>query len=251
MLTKEVENTFRVELLKDEFTKRASRNPMYSLRCFARDLDVQAGALSQFMNFKRNVSNNYFQKIKTGLKLDEHAVEEARDEFMYGKRSKVVLQEDQYDLLRNWVYLAILELTTVDGFLPEILWISEKLKIEEDICREVIKNLFSMGALKEEDGKWIDSFEDVTFITNEDMDIECGRVFQKQILNKAMSSIDVDGGDDKSHTSIMGGMDVRLIPEVKSRIKRFRRETEEYIEQNSKNKNSVYNLNLNFFQLSS
>lgn len=250
MLDREVENTFRVELLKNEFTKRVSRNSMYSLRCFARDLDVQPGALSQFLNFKRNISDRYFDKITIGLNLDESSLNLAREEFFFGKRNKIVLKEEQYDLLRNWVYLGILELTTLDGFLPEIKWISDKLNIDEELCREAIKNLFATGALKEESGKWIDTFENVTFITDENMVVECQRSFQKQILDRANTSIEMDSAEAKSHSSIMGGIDLALIPEVKARIKKFRRETQEYIEQNSKKKNSVYNLNLNFFQLS-
>ena len=172
MLTKEVENTLRVELTKIEFIKRASYDPIYSTSYFPRDLDIQAIVIS--------------------LKLDDFLFEEADKDFIYGKRSKFVL--------------------------------------------------------KEESDKSVDSFEDVIFVTNDNMDIECFRATQKQTLHKVKSSID---SSDDNNTRIIGGINTSHVPVVVTRTKRFRRETQEYIVENSKNKRSVYNLNSNFFQLSS
>ncbi len=61
-----------LNLLKKELDSRKSRNPNYSLRSFARSLDISPSRLSEILSGQR-MSMKTANKIATKLKLNENA----------------------------------------------------------------------------------------------------------------------------------------------------------------------------------
>lgn len=62
-------DTFK-EILKDEYKSRRKRNPSYSLRAFARDLNISHSILSRYFN--KNKSLSIVQSVKIGEKIKLH-----------------------------------------------------------------------------------------------------------------------------------------------------------------------------------
>ena len=60
-----------IDLLNNEFKHRYENNPHYSLRAFARDLDVQPATLSHILNRKRVPSNEFKNKSYKALELSK------------------------------------------------------------------------------------------------------------------------------------------------------------------------------------
>lgn len=55
--------------IKDELEKRIFRNSNYSMRAFARDLEIPVSKLSEMLNGKQRLSRSYAKKIAEKLKL--------------------------------------------------------------------------------------------------------------------------------------------------------------------------------------
>jgi transcriptional regulator with XRE-family HTH domain len=59
------------KLLEDELRRRQSRNPRYSLRAFARDLDVHHSTLSRVMRGRQQVSQRTLVTIAARLRIPD------------------------------------------------------------------------------------------------------------------------------------------------------------------------------------
>jgi plasmid maintenance system antidote protein VapI len=54
-------------LIEEEFMRRREKNPKYSLRGYARHLEVDPSLLSKVLRNKRNISKNLSKKISDKL----------------------------------------------------------------------------------------------------------------------------------------------------------------------------------------
>lgn len=62
------------EVLRNHFESKRARNPAYSLRAFARDLDIDNGNLKKILSGKLSVSPKVAYKIGKHMELKEKAL---------------------------------------------------------------------------------------------------------------------------------------------------------------------------------
>ena len=69
---KQTQSSFK-SLLESEYLRRLRKNPKYSIRAFARSLDMNDSTLSQILRGKRNISPKKVTDVglKLGLSLSE------------------------------------------------------------------------------------------------------------------------------------------------------------------------------------
>jgi transcriptional regulator with XRE-family HTH domain len=72
------------DLIEQKYTEKINKNPRYSLRSFAKQLEIDPGALSQILSGKRIPSYKMMQKFVSKLsltdkqrKIFEHTVAQA------------------------------------------------------------------------------------------------------------------------------------------------------------------------------
>lgn len=70
----DMKNDLYLKLLLDHFENRRTRNPAYSLRAFARDLDIDNGNLKKILSGKLSVSPKVAYKIGKHIELKEKAL---------------------------------------------------------------------------------------------------------------------------------------------------------------------------------
>ncbi|MGE3610361.1 MAG: helix-turn-helix domain-containing protein [Bacteriovoracaceae bacterium] len=70
------EEVFYLQTLKAEYNRRKETNPMYSVRAFALNLDVDASNLSKILNDKLLPTFETADKICRNLKLDSEIAKE-------------------------------------------------------------------------------------------------------------------------------------------------------------------------------
>lgn len=120
--------------LRTELTQRCRANAAYSLRAFARDLDVEPSALSKILSGKRAITHEMKTRFGKKLKLTRQqlnvlrcakSVSMAEDAADFGESSASssgsaglyrLMAEDSFRILSDWYHYAILELTKVDHF---------------------------------------------------------------------------------------------------------------------------------------
>jgi len=181
-------------LLQKTLESRRQRNPGYSLRAFSRDLGVSAAALSQVLNGKRRFSltNAINAAQALGLNTSEtdaflagFADRKTRKRPAYSRRN---LREDQFRLVADWYYFAILNLTKVRGCRASADWVAKRLGLDEATAANAIDRLMRMNLVRAENGRLIRSTDIVRI--DEEMFSPAIRMHHRQKFELASRALD-------------------------------------------------------------
>jgi uncharacterized protein (TIGR02147 family) len=151
------EQTKIQQLLKKRFLEIQSRTPSFSIRSFAEQLGMQPGATNEIIKGQRRVSRKIAERIADKLALDpsERAalLTDFPSKLKRNTKAKKQTSEkneihkmnmDQFALISDWVYFAILSLIQIKDFSSEISWISQRLGVSELDTRRAIIRLQSL-----------------------------------------------------------------------------------------------------------
>ncbi len=240
------------KMLQTKFTECQTKNPQFSLRAFSNRLGVSAGAVSQILNGKRFISRKVAQKICDKLLLDPQEKSEVLNLFLTPKSiqthtpSYMQLQSDQFKLISEWHYFAILSLMKLSSFKRNPKSISQRLGISETVARESIERLIRLGLIQIKNGRLIRSHPHVR--TSDDaVDISVQKS-HFQSLDLARKSLEQDPVDERDFTSITMAIDSKKLSQAKSIIRKFQDELSALLEEGSPDE--VYRLCVQLFPLS-
>lgn len=168
-------------LLQDEFSRRCRINPRYSVRAFARQLDLDSSTLSQILSGKRNLSGKQIKKLSEKSGIRPPATADVPDFDL--------LALDSFSVISDWYHYAILDLTCLKSFKNNPKWIAAKLSISEPEARQAVERLIRLGMLKTAGGKLVKAKR---FYTNysEGVTSAAHREYQRQVIKKALEAID-------------------------------------------------------------
>ncbi len=251
------------DILRRELRNRCERNLRYSLRAFARDLSLSPASLSLVLNGKQGLSVAASTKIaeRIGLSgverqffcdlvLVEHSKSaklksEARLRLNRSSDGAIV-QLDVFAVMSGWYHLAILELTSVEGFKSSPKWIAKKFGLELSVVNDAISRLKRLNLLEERDGVLRQT---VGFMaTPSDIPSEAIRGFHQQILERAKTAVEVQPVSQRDFSAIILPIARKDIESAKVEIREFRRSLMEKLERAPK-KDSVYCLAVQLFGL--
>lgn len=239
--------------LQEELVLRCKRNPAYSLRSFAKALDVSPSFLSKILNGQRRITDQIFEKIATNLDLEPAALSSFKAGAAQGSGSDMSLnnlQLEYFKIISDWYHYALIELTNLDGFQSSPEWIASKLGITVNQAKSAIDRLLNLELLEFRGGRLRPTSGGNTTTKNDFTDLAFKKM-QDDLLKKAISALWDEDLDKRDHTSICMAIDPADIPEVKKRLTKMRREICQYLERPKKKKpTQVYNLSLSFFALS-
>ncbi len=253
--------------LKTEFDSRCRRSRNYSLRAFARDLDIPPPKLSQLMRGICGISGLKAKKIASKMNLTKEEkiifvtmVEAEHSRSSLGKqRAQKKLERlkknkdfseislEKFSLVSDWYNFAILELVDLIEFRPNINWISKRLSISTDEVSKSIQRLLEFGFLERDPIKgYRHPTQDLA--TPSEIPSRQMREYHSQVLQiaeKALHSVPID---ERDFSSITMAIDSKKIAEAKIWLKEFRRSFCRDI-QKSNSKDRVYSLCIQLFPL--
>lgn len=148
-------NQYR-EILKDIFVQRVSNNPSYSLRAFARDLDLSVSYLSEVLTSKKILKATYIDQIILKLNLDENSATIFKESCLFENKGKSSLKEiskEDFNDINDPLVFALLSTFFLEDFVNDIDWISEKLRISKEKCHQLINALVEKDILEIKDGQ--------------------------------------------------------------------------------------------------
>jgi uncharacterized protein (TIGR02147 family) len=232
-------------LLLDEFSKRKMKNPSYSLRGFARDLNTNPASLSQFLNGKRNLSKRSLGRLADRLSLSP---EEKRAFFSSGAvtdhdEAYRFLQEDEFRLLSDWYHYAIYALADTGKAKMNWNWLADRLGISPVQAQSAVERLTRLKLVTAERG--ILKRVARTLRTTSDVPSSALREYHKQNLRKAEKSIDDDPIEVRDMSSATFLFDKRDLKEAKEFITKFRRQFHKRFSKTGDH--AVYTFALQFF----
>ena len=244
------------QFIVSEFERRKKINPRYSLRAFAQHLNIQASLLSRILRGKipltEKALNRFCEPLNIGQSEYKSFSREIREEKTSRgqKKSDEVIREiklDEFKFIQDWYHFVILELTTLPGFQPDPEWISKKINITKSEAQMALKRLIDIGELEINAHGELVSAHKTSTLLEQGLTNAAFKRRQKQVLQKASEAMDLIPIELRDQSAITIPVDQELMPEIKERIKKFRRSLATYIEKNNKNADSVYELSVSFF----
>jgi uncharacterized protein (TIGR02147 family) len=239
---------FRLWLQK-QFTERCKKNARYSLRAFAKSLELDASTLSQILSGKRKLSAKGTRSICEKLSATPKELQRfgVIDRIAYADEDFLQVSTDTFAVISEWYHYAILELTYVSGFKADAKWIAKKLSISVEEAKAACERLKRLGLLLEENGSLIKSSQR---LTNDGSVNTSGahKELQKQVITKALDAIDECATKDKDITSMTMAIDVANLDKARSLIRKFRRDLCELLENGEQTQ--VYNLGIQLYPVS-
>ena len=156
----------RKVFLLNELTIRQNRNSSYSLRAFARDLDLGVASLSDFFKGKRDLSKSNWVKVSQKLHLSPQEAEKLllREDVSQGQKQpdREVLKEDVFRLIADWYYLAILNLARLRNSKSEPQWLASRLGLDVEVVSEALARLLRLKLVRIQKGKLIRTAKPLT-----------------------------------------------------------------------------------------
>ncbi len=243
-LTNESNHSFR-SWLRAQFTRRCQRNRAYSLRAFARDLEMDPSSLSQILAGKRRPSRKAMLAI--GQRLE--ATVEQLDSFGTNSPDDFrTLALDAFTIVADWYHFAILELTYTASFRYDGPTVARQFGITETEASEALERLVRVGLLAQNpDGTWGKSTRFLTLFTPGQTSPAL-KELQRQVISLALRAVDTVPQEEKDITSMTMAIDVDRLPEARQLITKFRRDLSAFLEDGEQTR--VYHLGIQLYPVS-
>jgi uncharacterized protein (TIGR02147 family) len=255
--------TYR-EVLKSELETRRIKNQFYSIRAFARDLEIPASHLSRILRGQKNLSSDraeviapkiFKQKGKQRLFIETVRKESAKSEKVRNHSEKILnsnsphvepanISEDKIYFLKNWYMVAILELTHVLKTF-DIPTVCSKLGIEKDQAQTAIDRLLKLGLLQFSNHKLVAT--ESKFISTTDVPSETIRAFHKEMIAQAIVALDEKPINERYITGQTIPIGKKDLQAFKDLIQQFQKDLSQLAKTSPAD--DVYQMNIQFFSL--
>jgi uncharacterized protein (TIGR02147 family) len=254
------------QILKHELEARCDQNPRYSLRAFARDLDLAPSRLSELLSGKQGLSRAAAQRICAALNFSKEETDRfcdlvdslhARSEAdrvaasarlrKYEKVSKVYqLQEDAFRVISEWYHLGILELMQLKDFRDDSRWLASKLGISQVQVELAIERLLRLRLLAKENDRLVPAKEQGN--VPDDIPSASIKKFHRQILEKASEALYMQGKDQREFGAVVIAVNKSQLAELKADMRKFQHEICTKASE-APDKDGLYCLAIQFFDM--
>jgi plasmid maintenance system antidote protein VapI len=236
--------------LKKEFADRTRKNPKYSLRAYAKSLQISPSHLSQVLSGKRAIKAPV--AIRLAKIMDLTSVEmmgllqDDDDTALASDLNQVqILGLGEFGLIASWHYYAILGLANLKSNVATAEWIAQKLNISNDVSKRSFDDLVRLGYISIVGHQFRQASEFLR--TPADIPSQMARRYLKQNLQLAAQKIDLVDVAEREYNAMTLSINPRKMTIAKKMIRAF---SESFTEEMSKGKNTeVYNLCIQFFPL--
>ena len=240
--------------LEYHLAERIKKNPRYSLRAFSQTVGLSPSFLSRVMSGKRSLSIKAAIKLADSLNLNpterkallEKALKDKPKMDKSDDDDYFEITKDTFSVISQWYHFAIAQLLNLEDFKEDPKWISGQLGISALEAKLAIERLVRLQILeRDEKGKLYRTHKNVSVKSETSSAI---RMFQREILEKAIESLEKDSNEERDITSITMSIDEKNISKAKLEIAKFRKRLAKILEKGTKTR--VYNLGIHLIPLS-
>lgn len=253
--------------LSSELKKRQHRNARYSLRSFARDLEVSPSWMSEVLNSKKGMSRAKATSLATLLGLSAVEAEAfalsaqaahsrsatAREDAVQRlkkleKKSSIVkkMSEEDMTIAGSWYFNAILELIEVNkAATPE--WIAKRLRLPGNLVAAALDKMLGLGWVRNEAGQLSVSFSESE--TDYDLPSASIKNYHDEVMDQAKLALFELGVHEREFINMTVAFDSGKLAEAKRAIRAFQKDFAEKFYQPEQKSNSVYQLSVQLFRL--
>src|SRR5262245_17090739 len=152
--------TYYIQKMKEHLSVRQRQNPHYSLRAYARDLDIHPSTLSKIIKGERALPLKNAQRVVEKMSLSPKERTLFMDTLLMTKvkldtikiaedDSRLILDESHHSVISEWEHFATLELFNLEGFVCSAEAIALRLNISANRANVVLTNLITCDLVKE------------------------------------------------------------------------------------------------------
>ncbi len=251
--------------LKFEFEARKKRRPHYSLRAFARDLELSPSALSEYLSGKLTFSEERVMQVAKKIQIKptqkEHWLDLIKMESSGSKADREVaavkvrarssqekgnLALDLFKIVSDWYHYALLELIDVNSKYQDHKTAAKALGIDTKTVKESWERLIQVGLAEKTDGVYKASTL-ATFV-GEDIPSAALRNYHAGLISKSLVAQEEQPIEKKEFISIVFSFNSADLKSIKDELYKFEVDLTNRYSQ-SKNKDSVYCLSTQLFNL--
>lgn len=253
--------------LRQTLAQKISQNPAFSLRSFAKVLDISPAYLSQIQTGKRNLSASTALRIAKKLKLTRRETDyfcslvnyaHAKDartktavlEHINASRSNREIKDlstDAFLAISQWYHLPILQMLRLKDFNFSTYNIARRLGITQLEAEEALVRMQRLGLIRvNESGKFEREQADIMIRSADQSDAL--RTFHQQMLQKAMESITSQNTKERYIGSETISIDVQLLPQAKAMIDEFLNQIVRFLGQ-GQTPTETYHVGVQMFRL--
>lgn len=239
-----------IDHLRSELSARTQKNANYSLRAFAKSLEIDPSTLSALLRNKRALSAKTAKKLIEALDIQD--VNQRREIFARSFETSDLetpqyteLEQETFEVISSWEHFAILALLELTDRNTSLRSISRSLEIPGQTAADALERLQKLGLVVERFGRWQLTKANLATISN--VPNAALRKNNRQHIELALVALERDSVDDRDITGITMAVDKEKLPEAKAMIKDFRRRLSAFMENG--NKNAVFRLNVQLFSL--
>jgi uncharacterized protein (TIGR02147 family) len=254
------------QVLKDEYTAR-THGKSYSLRSFARDLDIDPAQMWRVLSFKQHLSPTRARHVATHLFQDERRrdwfvalaeLELSSDPQLRAELEKKIhrlaprsapapFDESKLQALADWRHVTLLALMGIDGFTEDHQAIATRLECSRDEVGKMVNRLIDAGLVnRDPQGKLVK--ESKSLVSRSELPSHRLRLLHKQFIQKGMTSLDEQPLDRRHVVSKTLSFDAQAMPRFKALVRDFFRDVSD-LAAGVEHKSTVYQLNLQMFDL--
>lgn len=254
-------------ILSAEYSRRSGRNTGYSLRAFARDIDLPASKISNLLkghgglslaSAKKVAKKLHFSDMESAVFITMVEAQHSRSEsgrqralnyleVLKAKQSFQSIELDKFRFISDWIHFCILELSTVKDFQSNLDWVSERLNVSKADISFAIDRLIRNGLLvRDKNGNLIQTQHDL--VTPTDIPSVEIRRHHENILKKAISSLEQVSVSKRDFSTMTMAIDSNKIVEAKKALVEFQRKFCKNMQEGDV-KDRVYCLAMQFFPL--
>jgi len=240
-----------LDYLRNELTERSRRNPRYSLRAFAKGLQIDSATLSALLSGRRPLTAKAAKKILDQIGLDyetrQRILVNTAGEVPREKKNYRVLADEIFEVISSWEYFAILSLLEIQPRRHRVSFIACKLNISTGTVVSALTRLENLGMVCRENGKWSNTGQSLA--TSTDVPSGALRAAHRQYIEKALYSLEQHSVQSRDITGITMAISKKKLPHAKRMIAEFRRNLCEFLESGDADRDEVYRLNVQLFPL--
>ncbi len=242
--------------MKEVFSLKQRENSSYSLRAFARDLDIHPSTMSQIINGNRSLPYKDSSHVVNKLKLNPKERTLFMESLMRKKTSldaikiealdqRFMLDESYYKIIAEWEHFAVLDLFELVDFDPTPEGIMAKIDVTANRAHVVLNNLKTCGLLEEREGCLVKVHEDIR--TTEDIASRALRDSHVETMKMGIQKLEEIEIELRDFSSTTVGLDIDKLPEAKTIIREFRQKMSALLKEG--HKTEVYQLAIQFYPL--
>ncbi len=259
--------------LKDRYAAEKAKKRHFSHRYFARIAGLSSsGYLKMVMDGNRNLSPTSIAQFARALKLSKReagyfealvlfnqAKSDPERELYFERLSALKpavkltgIEKDQYEYFTQKHFVVIREMVALSGFQEDPAWIAKRVKpaIKAKEVEHALEVLLRLGLIRRnKDDKLVHSEASLT--TPAEVDSVEVYNFHQSMLNEAKEAMLTVSPELRDITSLTIPIPKKSLPKIKERIKAFREEMIDLINQGDRDYHGVYQLNCQLFPVTS